>query len=219
MSDGVVFSTVGDFYGKDLTDAECEAMFIERFGAGERAFKKHFKKELQLFQSKWFDYRVLHPIVATYLYAAEFRRAYKKYYSMTIDHEKSQYMMGFRGEDAWEAKSSGGFIKGRQQADLLGIPYWFYIEKAYEWLYIKKWKHLPRQTHLYAEDVIEHISAQWETRVRETLVIAELDFFKDRQNSERPEFVAHQEWLKERISLSTVPGLATESLNERGYYF
>lgn len=213
------FPTVGDFYGSTLTDAECERLLIERFGAGDRAFKKHFKKELQLYQTKWFDYRLLHPVVATYLYAAEFQRTFKKYYAKTIDHEKAQYMKGFSGGDAWAAKNSGGFIKGRQQADLMGIPYWFYIERAYEWLYRKKWKHIPRQTHLYSEEVIQFVAEEWRIYSTESLVIAEQDFFRDRTNQERPEYQAHQQWLRDRVALSRVPEIARESLNERGYYF
>jgi len=219
MTDKVVFPPFGSFFGDDLTDFQCEVLQIERFGNNQRAFRKHFRLELQLFQSKWFDYRLLHPVMATYLYAAEFIRAYRRYYSMTIDCEKGQYVKGFKGNDALQNKQSISFIRGRQAADELGIPYWFYIEKAYEWLYIKKWKHIPRHVHLYAEDVIEYVSKQWEARIRETLIIAESDFFRDEINGDRPEYKAHQEWLRERVKLSSVPKLATESLNERGYCF
>jgi len=212
------FATVGEFYGDDLTDFEAEKLQIGRYAAQPRVFKKHFAKELALYQTKWFDYRLLHPVVATYLYAAEFRRIYKRYYSKTIDLHKSRYIRGFSGQDAWVAKASNGFIKGRQQADSMGIPYWFYISNAYEWLYIKKWKHLPRHVHLYNQEVIDFVEMKWGEQNRGSLIIAELDFFKDYSNSKRPEFIAHQEWLVERISKSRAKQAAIESLNERGYF-
>lgn len=208
-----------EYYGWDFTDEKCERMLLERFGGGQRAFRKHFKKELQLFQTKWVDYRILHPVVATYLYAAEFVIAYKRYYTMTVDCEKGLYVKGFKGGDAWAASNSLGFIKGRQQADTLGIPYWFYISKAYEWLYIMKWKHLPRQVHLYREDVVEYVNKEWYIYSRESLVLSELDYFKDDANRDRPEYIAHQEWVRDRVALSSVPEVAMESLNERGYHF
>ena len=219
MSGSIKLETKGSFYGSDLTDLEAEKLFIERFGGGERAFKTHFRKELKLRDKKWYDYRTMHPVVATYLYAAEYRRVYRSYYSKTVDFQRAMYVKGFKGDDAWMANSSGGFIKGRQQADSMGIPYWFYIENAFEWLYRKKWKHIPRQTHLYNKEVIQFVLDAWITRATETLIVAELPFFKDQSNNKRPEYIAHQEWLKDRVSMSRIPEIATESLNERGYYF
>jgi len=208
-----------EFYGFDLSDFEAEKLQIEKHAVKERAFKKEFKKESQLNQVKWFDNRILHPVVATYLYAAEYRRVYRAYYTKSIDHEKAKYVKGFSGDDAWVAKSANGFVKGRQQADSMCIPYWFYIQNAFEWLYIKKWKHMPRHVHLYNDEVIAFVASTWEIYKRETITIAELPFFREQKNQYRPEYIAHQEWLRELVSMSTVPKIATESLNERGFFF
>lgn len=213
----IFFPTVGEFFGQDLSDREAEILQIERFGGNERVFKKHFKKELRLYQTKWFDYRVLHPVVATYLYAAEYRRLYKKYFSMTVDCEKAKYVRGFSGNDAWKIKNAKGFTTGRQQADSMGIPYWFYISKAYESLYQKKWQRVPIHTHLYSDYVIDFIGDAWAKFTKETLVVADLEFFRDQENQERPEFQAHQQWLLDRVAKSKVPVMAKESLLERGF--
>ena len=205
------------FFGENLTDKECEVIQLDRFGGGARVFRKHLGLELQLMQTKWYDYRLLHPVVATYLYAYEYDQAYKKYYQMTRDYEVGKFIKGYKGADAWLAKNSGGFIKGRQQADEMGIPYDFYISSAYNFLYIKKWKHIPRQCHLYAQDVLERIESDWLTYSKSTLVLSKDSFFKDIYNKDRPEYISHQQWLEDRIALSKVKDAARESLQERGF--
>lgn len=205
------------YFGENLDDKQCEIIQLTRFGGGERAFKKHLKLELQLLQSKWHDYKLLHPVVATYRYAHEFTKTYRRYYSMTLDHERGQYVTGFKGKDPWLATNSGGFIRGRQQADSMGIPYDFYISAAYNFLYIKKWKHIARPCHLYAEDVIAHIEEAWRNYSTSALIFAEDTFFKDIANGERPEFIAHQHWIENRLALSKVKDLARASLHDRGY--
>ncbi|MBE0438024.1 MAG: hypothetical protein IBX56_19775 [Methylomicrobium sp.] len=217
MSGNFEFSTVGKFYGSELADFDCELMMMERFAGNERAFKKEFKAELRLMQTKWFDYRLLHPVVATYLYAAEFTRIYQRYYAKTRDYEKANYVKGFSGGDAWRHKTSGGFVKGRRQADALGIPYWFYIDRAFEFLYRRCWKNIPRHFHLYTKEIVEFVQIEWAIYSKESLVLAELSFFKGDQNRSRPEWLAHRQWMINRIMRSPVPKLAAESLRDRGY--
>jgi hypothetical protein len=206
-----------EFFGSDLCDLDCEALMIEKFGVGERAFKAHFKLELSLFQTKWFDYRLMHPVTATYLYAHEFVKSYRRYYAMTIDCGKARYVKGYSGKDPWLIKNAMMFVKGRRQADKLGTPYDFYINAAYEFLYVKKWKHLPRPCHLYAEDVIEFVDNKWREYSRSALMLAESDFFRDEGNAERPEFIAHQRWMMDRLQKSKIKEIAAESLRERGF--
>lgn len=206
------------FFGENLTDEQCEVLQLDRFGDGTRVFRKHLGREMQLYQTKWFDYRILHPVVATYLYAYELNKTYQRYYQMTRDYEIGQYIKISKGKDIWFAKNSGGFIKGRQQADELGIPYDFYTSAAFNFLYIKKWKNLPRQNHMYAPDLIEHVQDKWVEYSKITLVVAKNDFFKSVGNTNRPEFISHQQWLEDRLSLSKVKSIARESLIERGYF-
>lgn len=205
------------YFGENLTDAECEAMMLVRFGVGARVFKKHFKKELNLMSRKWHDYQILHPVVATYLYAFEYTKAYRRYYSSVIDHEKGQYVKGFKGKDAWGSTNSGGFITGRQHADEMGIPYDFYITNAIDFLYIKKWKHLPRPCHLYAEDVRETVAARWLEYSSSTLILAKDPFFKDVANIEAPEFQAHQARIRQYIDRSRARAMTVDSIREMGY--
>ena len=204
-------------YGELLTDDECEVLLLDKFGIGARVFRKHLSKEAELFQTKWYPYRVLHPVVATYRYAHELNKTYQRYYQMTRDYTKGKYIRVSKGKDIWYAKNPGGFIKGRQQADMMGIPYEFYTSAAYEFLYIKKWKHIPRQCHLYAVDVIEYVEAKWQEYARSALILSEDPFFKNPLFVDRPEFVEHQRWIENRLALSKVKNLARQSLVERGF--
>lgn len=206
------------FFGENLTDEQCEALQLSKFGGGSWAFRKHLKLELALMQIKWHDYKILHPVVATYLYAHEYDQVFKRYYRMTRDHEIGKYIRGFKGKDFWYSNAPGAFIRGRQQADSMGIPYDFYISAAYNFLYIKKWKNIPRQNHLYAEDVIERVTADWLAYSRSSLVVPANDFFKNLANKDRPEFIGAQIYLNERLFFSRAKESATQSLVERGFH-
>ena len=205
------------FYGETLTDDECEVIMLTLFGGGERVFKKHFAQELRLMRSKWFDYRILHPVVATYRYAHEYTLAFRRYYSKVIDHQKGQFIKGFKGKDALASSSVTAFFTGRRTADQYGIPYDFYISTALNYLYVKKWKHLPRPCHLYAEDVQEAVVEKWTEYSQSALILAQDPFFKDASKRHLPEFQAHQDWLTFRLSLSKVKSIAAQSLIEQGY--
>ena len=205
------------FFGQDLSDDECEGLMLERFGSGDRVFKKRFKRELNLMQTKWFDYRILHPVIATYLFAWEYTKVYQRYYAMTIDYGKSAYVRGFKGGDAWLSTNSGGFVNARQKADELGMPYGFFISNAFDFLYIKKWKHIPRPCHLYAADVIEVVTQRWSEFQRAAMTLAQDDFFKNIENAERPEFAAHLQWVNNRLDKSSVAADTRELLREQGY--
>jgi hypothetical protein len=206
-----------EFFGQHLSDEECEALMIEKFGTGERVFKKHFSKELRLMSVKWFDYRIMHPVVATYKYAHEYIRVYQRYYKMTIDCERGNFVKGFKGGDAWLSNQAGGFIKGRQIADSLGMPYDLFISMAFNFLYIKKWKHLPRPCHLYAEDTIQHIEERWHEHSRQIMTLSKDPYFKNFENIETPEMMAHQEWINRYLNRSRVRDSAIECLIEQGY--
>jgi len=206
-------------FGENLTDIECEALMIEKFGSGSRTFRKHFANELKLMSVKWFDYRIQHPVVSTYQFAKEYMAVYRNYYQKTIDCERGKYVKSFKGQDPWISSQAGGFIKGRQFADELGIPYDLFIGEAFSFLFNKKWHHLPRPCHLYADDVLESVAVKWEERKRVTMVLAKDDFFKLAINMHRPEFIAHQKWIEQYVSRSGAKKATIECLREKGFLF
>lgn len=123
--------------------------------------------EPQLYRGKWFDYRFMHPVQATCLYAHAYEQAYRAFYKRNIDRERAEHVKIFRGKiENWtEAKPAerSGFWRGRMVADALGMPYDVYLTYAFE-AALAYWNraHLPRPLQLYSDHVVEKVSERWE---------------------------------------------------------
>src|SRR5260370_40528478 len=67
------------YFGNDLTVADCEMLALSRVAAPLRV------AESLLFTRKWHDYRSLHPVQATYLFAEQYRLAVRRAYAKQKD--------------------------------------------------------------------------------------------------------------------------------------
>lgn len=99
----------------------------------EHLSEKALLGEPELYQHKWWDYRLMHPGRATFLFAADYAHAYAHIMRSRVD---------FREHGPFNGMSSGninldpflespkkikGFWKARRFADGLGIPYPFFV--------------------------------------------------------------------------------------------
>lgn len=127
--------------------------------------------ELELFATKWFDYRMLTGVQATKLYIEAYGAVYKDVYARELDYERAQYvkpldydrLMGkLREADPKAKKVYTGCWRGRQVADALGMPYAVYIDMAFS-CRMRRWKqrHLPQPSHLFHEYDVEKIQTRW----------------------------------------------------------
>lgn len=155
------------YYGSDFSFEECEAVGLLRVNP------KLWKGEAGLFKSKWFDYRDLHPVKATYLFANMYSRAYRRLMCRRVGIEKGQYHKGFRGQDIFMLRPGdySGFWKARQMADQLGIPYDFYNNFVMRWATDNLWKRLPRPTMLYSEKMVDAIKAAWDDEMKAAIQV------------------------------------------------
>lgn len=133
--------------------------------------KKILDFELELFATKWFDYRQLTGVQATKVYIEAYAEAYKEVYARELDYERAPFvkpvdyekLMGRLAEGEAKAKKSyKGFWRGRQVADALGMPYRIYIDLAFT-ARMRRWKQrfLPQPWHLYHEYDVEKIQLKW----------------------------------------------------------
>lgn len=161
--------------------------------------------ERWLMTSKWFDYRFMHPVHATYLFTDAYRRVYKQMYATTFDREKAEYVKGIKAEDPFDLSKRNtdraGLWKARQMADGLGMPYDLYIAVAMTWSLRKCRKdYLPRPTHLYNFDLLTAVSDTWKDRQTGILYVAKDQRFKNERYQASPIQDAHHEWLLEQVS-------------------
>jgi hypothetical protein len=119
--------------------------------------------ETALYRGKWFDYRFMNPVQATYLYAHEFVKAYRQAYASNIDTGTAQFVKPLDVEKmfvepvmldrqvdepddkfakritqhqkkiAAHKMRTVGIWRGRMVADAMGMPYPVYLEFAFHW--------------------------------------------------------------------------------------
>lgn len=133
-------------------------------------------EEPDLYLTKWWDYRLLHPTQSTYLFADAYIAASRVYAKRNLDLEYGKVFKPYPGKDLFAKKEllytptgkvkqkSGrdayspaaskttisGLWRARQMADRYGIPYRFYCESAIEYTEKGIWHRLPSPSHLYS---------------------------------------------------------------------
>lgn len=146
----------GPFYGQDLTPEEADALAIGHIPA------KVLSLEAELMDKKWFDYRMIHPTVATYLFAQAYTDGYQRFIRISQDHERSRFVKGFKGKDFMESREKGTFWKVRQRIDELGIRYDFFMNRAADFCINNGWHQPPRPSHLYSNpDLMVEVMNKW----------------------------------------------------------
>ena len=143
-------------FWKALSNEELDVRYIERFAKSQ-------KMEAVLFRTKWFDYRMDHPLRSTYAFAEAYRQAYQYMTAIRFDRDKAKYVKGFSGEDFMKSPGStrSGMHKSRMIADRYGIPYDFWCREAMRYAEEMHWTNMPRPHQLYSPEIINHVLIRW----------------------------------------------------------
>ena len=190
-----------EFYGKDIAAETCDEIAVNRIG------KKILKDELELFEKKWFDYRSLHPTIATYLYAHYYTEAFKNDVKHYKDLKKSKYARGIKTRDFTESKERVALWKGRMMADSLSMPYDKFINYAMEFhRKHSNWARTPRPCHLTMEESVDYALFMWQEKQKQTITIPETINCGDVRLH-----LEIQYWICEQIKLKERPHIALAS--------
>ncbi len=120
---------LGHFFGGALGLQHYEVLTIQHIPIKER------KDEAALMRTKWFDYRRLHPMQATYFFVKCYNEAYRHFCHVAINAEKAPYARGIKGHDFLEAREKLAFWRLRRTCDQFGLPYDFFLRFAMNWLH------------------------------------------------------------------------------------
>lgn len=175
--------------------------------------KKYLAFERMLTNTRWFDYRFLHPVEATKLYVEAYEREYRAAYAATYSTLNAPYIRVVGWSDMMadmEIKRMkelfAGFWRGRQHADVLGMPYDLYIRLAFkERLRFWKRRYMPNPTMLYSELIVERVGELWKERQSARLYVG------DHQNYRLHRYIGsraqndHHEWLFAQAQLRSNP--------------
>ena len=191
---------VDNYIGNDLTtDVYDELAYL-------KIDEKFLTKEAALYSSKWFDYRHLHPTLATYLYAHHYTSEYRKVYQRIRDAEKGKYVTGSKGKDEMQKKSTLGFWKGRQSADELGMPYNLYIGSVMRFLVEDTiWKRIPTPSQLYSSKVRLFMIDEWAKLLETSIVEPDTAILSDDTEFSREHKRSIEKYLCEQIIKRTNP--------------
>nr|WP_181374665.1 hypothetical protein [Pectobacterium carotovorum]AKG47497.1 hypothetical protein pA_00057 [Pectobacterium carotovorum] len=115
--------------------------------------------ELELFEKKWFDYRHLHPMDATLIFAESYKREYAKILEShgREDFRKAPFRTGLKRVPFIRLSKANitSLWKARQKADELGVDYGYFISSMLSIAARREWNELPRPQHLWQEDLLE----------------------------------------------------------------
>ena len=180
-------------FGLNLDHMECDRIW------SLLGFKKEWSTfEVPLFGSKWFDYRLLHPVQATYLFAHKLTETYKRAYAENFDESRAAYVRGFTGSDVMMNSKPGvasGMWRARQHADAIGCPYEVYLQIVVDKLMRLNRSAMPFVTELYQGWVVEAAQIGWEERQAGRLYLAEHEAFRNQNYVGLGYQNAYHEWL------------------------
>jgi len=146
-----------DFYGRNLSDRQLDLVTIEVIPPELQ------KGEPKLYRTKWWDYRHMHPMRATYLFASEYERAYRRVIQKRLESSKARKLRVFRTPDPMREASvkAIGLWKGRRLADEYGIRYDFYCRIALDASEYLDWEYLARPEDLTNSALTTRVLLAW----------------------------------------------------------
>ena len=194
------------FHGSNLGFLNYEILSIQNFT------HKEVKMEPALMLSKWYDYRQLHYIQATYYFMKCYTNAYKDFVRTSIDSEKAVYVKAIKGHDFLDAREKSAFLRLRQLIDVCGMPYDFFLGRAmrlhYKMVGTKGVIYAPRPGHIACnEELVTKIMLAWEKQCEAYMNVAKSPFYKvknfvgfpDLSRVGAPDQLAHEAWIIEQI--------------------
>jgi hypothetical protein len=190
-----------EFVGKEKDTAECDGLMF--------TLPKEIRQdEICLFKSKWFDYRGLHPVKATYYFAHCFVVAYKRAYATTRDLEASKTIKPFRVDDVFNSSDINAVWRARQACDSAGVSYEFYVKHALEVCYKGGWRYLPRPNQIYSSAMIDEVTDAWEIYCKDILQIV-----KDQSQYGTKEL---SDWYIRQLKFRASPAYSASKLIKTG---
>lgn len=157
--------------------------------------------EPELMETKWFDYRFLHPEEATRrfaeTYVAAFRDAWVKY----MDRDESGLKQALKNAEMEQDGSERTALwTARQAADRLGIPYDFFCRSSIAACLDRGCKRPPRPNQLYGKLILAQVKREWDELTAVRLAHAEDERYLAQNWTGHPAQQDHARWLAEQAA-------------------
>lgn len=206
----------GTFYGYALDRAECEMKAIQYVDKKNYAFV-----EAGLFNTKWFDYRFMHPTLATYLFTHYYLEAYRSQIAARMDVGRAQFaqpIKNLRGEIfKADKREYTALWKARQAADELGIPYDFYCYTLMRETGESLWTRIPRPQQMYSPNLKVKVTERWVEESEARIILAKDIYYQAPAYCGAEYQDDYREYLSSLINSRLHPQHLLCSMMERGH--
>ena len=197
---------LGVFKGGNLGKLNYEVFSIQYFSRHE------LDRDAALNESKWFDYRSMHHLQATYYFVDCYNKAIQRDYAKRIDRDRAPYIRVFGDVDFLSARERAVMYRLRQLVDTMGVPYDFFLNFAMNWNYriaftegrdkikgkgkIRGEWHLPRPGHLVKnEKMITDAMLAWEDLCAASMQYSKDHYFRVDNWVGSKSQIAHEAWV------------------------
>jgi hypothetical protein len=184
---------VKNWFGQDKSRDACDVLALCSIP------QKFRDNEADLRGSRWFDYRQMNPVEATYLFAGEYRQATKTWHAKVRDLPSAERARGFVPDDLFASKELIAMWLARQAADKIGCKYDFFLNYAFKNFTERGWRWLPRPNQLYAEELVLDIETGWRVECAASLQLASDPFYHADAYAGLPEQDAYHEYVVAQI--------------------
>lgn len=182
-----------DYYGAVFPDELCEKLAIARIEQPLRS------KEQALFKTKWFDYRGLHPVKATYLFAELYKQQFKKAWEKFKDIRTADEVNPVLDENILQSKDAVGYWKARQACDEIGCRYDWYLINAFVRFADRGFCVFPRPNQLYEEGLVLDMTDMWAIECASRLQRPKDPKYLAANFNNQVDQIAFQIWLAKQI--------------------
>lgn len=208
-----MFQEVREYCGQGLTLNEYEILTLRYIAKKDRPYGD----ESALMSSKWFDYRFLHPMEATYLFYSHYVQAHQNYFKKAINHEVANNAYPFKGEakhDFLLAKEAPSIWRLRKIADFYGIKYDFFCNGVFNNVYRVQFNGkvvAPRPAMLRNEDIVKTVYNEWLAYRDGTLLFSCNPYFKVSSFESHDVQIQHEDFVIGQIQRKQAPEYALAS--------
>jgi hypothetical protein len=149
---------LGQFFGCKRDAFTLDALCL-------RSVKRELLRgERDLFRSKWFDYRMLHPGKATHYFLSIVNQVHSEYVCRTVDHVRGEYASCVKAADLFTLKAGqlNALWQARQVADGFGAPYEVFVRGMYAVVEKEGWQRPPFANQLAVDRLLVGGQLAWE---------------------------------------------------------
>lgn len=186
------------FKGADYSFLDCEILSLENVEGPIRI------AEWNNTEAIWFDYVRLHPIKAFYFFAHCYKEQYSEYLERFIEIEH-KFRTGLKG-DPIKSKELNQLLAVKRIADKHGIPYRFFLNKAFLFFAANGWTRPPRPSHIATNDgLVQSVLEAWAEQTDATIAYSDDPWFRAEHWVGHQAQARYEDWLVANIRLKSMP--------------